>query len=70
MRPQFLRMKFATARMFVVVTVNLGLALEAHRDCVLYVVAAAALDWGDVVCLDLYSAEPMTNTATPVALRQ
>ena len=70
MRPQFLRKKFATARMLVVVTVNFSVALEAHRNRVFYIVAAAALHRNDVVCLDFHSAETMADTATPVALRQ
>jgi hypothetical protein len=56
--------------MLVVVAVNLGVAFETHRNRIIDMVAAVALGRNDVIGLDLYSAKPMADAATPVASRQ
>jgi hypothetical protein len=70
MKPQFLRIEFAASRVFVVVAVNLSVAFEADRDRVVDMVLATAGDRVDVIGLDLYSAKPMADAATPVASDQ
>jgi hypothetical protein len=70
MKSQFLWLEFSTARMLVVVAVNLGVAFEAHRNRIIDMVAAVALGRNDMIGLDLYSAKPMADAATPVASRQ
>jgi hypothetical protein len=70
MKPQFLRIEFAASRMFVVVAVNFSVAFEADRSRVVDMVLPTARDRVDVIGLDLYSAKPMSDAATPVASGQ
>jgi hypothetical protein len=68
MKLQFVRKKFAAARMSVVVAVNFGVAFEAHWDCVIDIVAADVFGWNDMVCLNLNAAKSMADAASSVAL--
>jgi hypothetical protein len=52
--------------MSVVVTVNLCVALKTHWDGVVDVVGAAFIRWDNMVRFDLYTAESVADTTSPV----
>jgi hypothetical protein len=56
--------------MLVVVAVNLGMALEAHRDGVFDAIVTTLFTGYDVIRLNLYAAEPVADATAPVAPRQ
>ena len=66
----FGRMKLPTARMIVVVTVNLSVTLKANRDSIVGVTWAAIRFLNYMIDLHLYTAPAMADAAAPMTLDQ
>jgi hypothetical protein len=66
-QPQFIRGELPATRMLVVVAVNLSVALEAHGDRILDVVATFRGLGDNVVDLDFTTAETMAYATSPLA---
>jgi hypothetical protein len=67
MLTQLFGLEFSPTRVAIVVAMNLSVALEAYRYRILNFITPAALCRDDVVRLNLDSAKPMANAASPVA---
>ena len=59
--------ELATARMLVIVTMDLRMTVETDRDCIRDTVVSSFGCRPDMVCLDLHAAEAVTDAASSVA---
>jgi hypothetical protein len=65
---QLIGSEFAPSRVFAVVAMNLCVAFETNRNCVFDVISAAVRSGDNVVSLDFYTAKPVADTASSMAL--
>jgi hypothetical protein len=69
-KAEFFWKELAAPWVHVVVAMDLGVTFEAHGNCVLDAIFATLCHGLDVVGFDLYTAEAVTDAASPMAPRQ